>query len=434
MIHFILLVFLPALISAVQMNPLPRAVNTSLEQTFTLKKVSSSGSKRFTEADVVRATGLKPGSTVSADDLKQAAARLGESGVFAQVSYRFNGETADYTVVDAAQFVPVTFENFIWFSDNDLIQRVHISVPLFNGAVPFAGNLVDQVSASLDVILKEKGIHGHATSMMHGKLAGQIQSMQYHIDGVDVKIAEIKFAGAAPDHGLLLKEAIKKVAGENYLQSSFAEVIQLNTPQVYGKLGFLKAQFGTPKPVLVKDDPVQPIVVVEIPVQEGDQYTFSAASWTGANAIPVAELEKTIDLKPGAPADTTQLARDIARAKEIYGTKGYMNAQVKSTANLDNEKHTAVFNLAVNEGPLYYMGKLEIQVPDAERAELVRRTWGMHEGDIYDASYVKTFMIKHPRELASLAGWAPRYTQTIHDDTHFVDLLLKFEKFQREAK
>ncbi|HLJ28135.1 MAG TPA: hypothetical protein VKY85_15595 [Candidatus Angelobacter sp.] len=43
-------------------------------------------------------------------------------------------------------------------------------------------------------------------------------------------------------------------------------------------------------------------------------------------------------------------------------------------------------------------------------------------------------MTKHPRELAALNGWAPRYTQTIHDDTHVVDLTLKFERFQREAR
>jgi hypothetical protein len=43
-------------------------------------------------------------------------------------------------------------------------------------------------------------------------------------------------------------------------------------------------------------------------------------------------------------------------------------------------------------------------------------------------------MKKHPRELNALDGWAPHYTQTIHDDTHVVDLSLKFEKFQREAR
>src|SRR5215467_14481416 len=90
-------------------------------QSFKLNKVSSSGSKRFTEADIVAATGLKTGATITADDLKRAADRLAQSGAFSQVNYRFSGDAAQFELVDAAQFLPVTFENFIWFSDADLL-------------------------------------------------------------------------------------------------------------------------------------------------------------------------------------------------------------------------------------------------------------------------------------------------------------------------
>ncbi len=403
-------------------------------QTFLLKKISASGSQRFAEADIIKATGLKAGSTVTANDLKEAANRLGQSGVFSQVSYRYEGFSANFSLVDAEKLVPAAFENFIWFSDVDLVEQVHHSVPLFNGNVPLNGNLVDQVSAALDAILKEKGIQGRAVTLMNGGLGGPIQAMQFQIDGVTAKIAEIRFPGAAPERAAAMLEIIRKSGGENYAQSFFASMVKLNGPQVYGKLGFLKAQFGVPKPVIVKDDPVQPAVAVEIPVQEGDQYTFLTANWLGTAAVSAADLAKTITLRPGAPANVIQLARDIAAGKELYGTKGYMNAQVKSTATLDNDKHTATFDLQVNEGPLYHMGKLEVQAPDAQRADLTRRVWEMHEGDIYNASYIKTFLQKHRSELASLNGWSINFTQTIHDDTHVVDLNLKYEKFQREAK
>lgn len=403
-------------------------------QTFLLKKINVSGSQRFAEPEIVQATGLKPGSTVTADDLKEAANRLGQSGVFSQVSYRYDGISADFTLVDAAKFVPATFENFVWFSNADLVQRIHRTVPLFNGSVPLAGSLPDQVSAALDAILKEKGVPGHTVETMGGKLGGSLEAARFQIEGVTAKISEIRFVGAAPERIPALLQATRKTAGDNYMQSFFADVIKLNAPQVYGKLGFLKAQFGPPKLVIVKDDPVQPIVAVEVPVQEGDPYSFAAANWSGAAAVPLADLANVISLQPGSPADTIRLAGDLAKAKELYGTKGYMNAQVKSTATLDSEKHTAIFNLQVTEGPLYRMGKLEVQAPDPQRAELTRKVWGMHEGDVYDAGYVRTFLKKHPAELSALNGWFLNFTQTIHDDTHVVDLSLKYEKFQRETK
>ena len=409
-------------------------IPSAVGQSYMLKKVNSSGSTRFSEADIVKASGLKIGSNINAADLKQAADRLGQSGVFAQVSYRFDGDTASFTVVDAQQFLPATFENFIWFADADLVQRVHSSVPLFNGKVPVGGTLVDQVCAALDSIIKEKGVQGHTTPMMQAQLGGSMQAVQLRIEGTDVKIGEIRFPGAAPDHAAQLQKVIKLVAGENYLQSFFNQVIKENAPPVYGKIGFLKAQFGQAKAVIVKDDPAQPVVALEVPVQEGDQFTFLTANWTGVSSVPLAELAKTVELKPGSTADTTLIGLAVVKAKELYGSKGYMFAQVRSTATLDNEKHTAIFNLNVTEGPLYHMGKLEIQAPDPQRAELVRKVWEMREGDVYDASYVRGFMIKHPRELVGLNGWRPRFTQTIHDDTHVVDLSLKFEKFQNEAK
>ena len=403
-------------------------------QSFLLTNVTASGSKRFSAADIVKATGLKPGATVTVDQIKQAASMLSESGVFAQVGYRYDGRSAEYTVEDAEHFIPASFENFIWFSSAELVERVHNSVPLFAGQVPLSGNLTDQVSSALETILKEKHIAGHVISTPQSTLGGPVQSMQFQIDGLGIKIAEVRFPGAAPERISLLQQATKRMLEQSYQQSYCAQVIRENAPQVYGRFGFLKAQFGAHKLAILKDDPAQPVIAVEVPVQEGDQYTFAGANWSGASAISTADLGKTIDIKPGTPADTTQLARDIAVAKELYGVHGYMFAQVKSAATLDNEKHTAVFNLDVTEGPIYHMGKLQVQAPDPQRTDLVKQVWEMHEGDVYNASYVKSFLQKHPRELKSLEGWFIHFTQTVHDDTHVVDLSLKFDKFQQEAR
>jgi outer membrane protein insertion porin family len=337
-------------------------------------------------------------------------------------------------VVDAEQVVPATFENFIWFSDTELVEGVHAAIPLFKGSVPLTGDLADQITAALDSMLKQKGIAGHAVSMMQGTLSGQLQHMQFKVEGIDVKITEVRFPGASPDHTRLLQAATKVLIGEDYLRSNVAETVKRSAPGVYGRLGFLKAQFGAPKPVILQDDSSHAAIALEIPVQEGDQYTFAALTCTGASMVPSVELERNIGLKAGAVADTGQLARGIAAVKDLYGSKGYMYAQVRSTAVLDAEKHTARFNLEVKEGPIYHMGKLEIQGLEPERTQLVRKVWGLREGDVYDASYPPGFLKKHPRELAALDGWAARFTQTINDDTHVVDLSFKFEKFQREAR
>jgi outer membrane protein insertion porin family len=402
-------------------------------QSYTLKKVTVVGSKRFAEPDILQVINLKPGNTISAEDLKQAANRLTESGVFAQVNYTFDGLVAEYTVADAEQFVPATFENFVWLSEAELAARLHDSVSLFAGNIPLTGNLSDQICTTLDSILKEKGVPGHAVAKMTPP-TGPAQAVQFQVEGINVQIYEIRFPGANATRLQQLQAETKSLVGTTYFQSPVAIQLRQACLRVYGKLGFLKAQFAARRFVLSNSNPAQPEIALEVVIQEGDPYTFSSADWSGNQVFSTADLMKLVDLKPSGPADSVRLAGDIAAAKELYGSKGYMYAQIKSSATLDASDHTAVFHLAVQEGPLYHMGKLELQSLNQQQADLVRRVWELHEGDAYDASYPKIFLKKHPHELQVLNGWGAVFTQTIHDDTLAVDLTLKFQKLEEASR
>ena len=96
-----------------------------------LARVLVAGSQRYHEEDLVRATGLTVDTEVTADDLQNAANRLGNSGAFTTVQYLFKpaigtkGVEADFQVTDADKFLPAAFENFVWFSDGDLQEAVH---------------------------------------------------------------------------------------------------------------------------------------------------------------------------------------------------------------------------------------------------------------------------------------------------------------------
>ena len=120
-----------------------------------LVRVLVTGSERYHEDDLVRATGLKVDSQVTADDLQNAANRLGNSGAFSSVQFLFKpavgtkGVEADFQVSDAEKFLPAAFENFVWFSDSELQAAVHQMVPLYDGQLPTSGNMSDEVNAAL---------------------------------------------------------------------------------------------------------------------------------------------------------------------------------------------------------------------------------------------------------------------------------------------
>jgi outer membrane protein assembly factor BamA len=60
-----------------------------LPSAFKLISIKTTGTKRYKSEEVIAATGLQLGQTVSEDDFKKAARILGETGAFGDVLYSF---------------------------------------------------------------------------------------------------------------------------------------------------------------------------------------------------------------------------------------------------------------------------------------------------------------------------------------------------------
>ena len=112
---------------------------------FKLISIKTTGTKRYKSEEIVAASGLQLGQTVSEDDFKKAARVLGETGAFGDVLYSFQysaqGTKLELQVQDAERFVPARFDNLVWFSDQQLFDQLHAQVPLFQGQLPTAGEL-----------------------------------------------------------------------------------------------------------------------------------------------------------------------------------------------------------------------------------------------------------------------------------------------------
>jgi outer membrane protein assembly factor BamA len=104
---------------------------------YNLTAVQVKGAKRFKEADVTRLSGLTVGQPVRLADVTAAAERLGASGLFKSLNYRYvtnaDGMTVIFEFEEADWTVPVLFDNFVWFSADELTTAVRRDVPSFDG-------------------------------------------------------------------------------------------------------------------------------------------------------------------------------------------------------------------------------------------------------------------------------------------------------------
>ena len=361
---------------------------------YKLLSIHVKGLQRFTEPDVVSASGLRLGQFAGEEEFKQAAQKLGETGLFTQLnySYKYSSEGCDLElqVAENDHLVPIIFDNFVWFSDDELLRMLHERVPLFDGRVPGGGHLTDQIADALGTILAERKIGGRVEYMAAGPLNGAIESYDYKLSMHAVVIRNMDFPGAVEPETPLLQAAAKSLAGQDYLRTKMRVQEKFNFLPVYFARGYLKAQFAEAQ-AKVAEDGAQTLVDVSFPVTPGVKYNLTDVKFSGNNVFPAEKLRELIHLKTGEPANAVQLADDLQQIHRLYGTKGYLFAHAEATPTMDDAAATVAYQLNVTEDEMYRMGELNIDGIPPENSTKMLAQWQMKKGDAYDSSYPQRF-------------------------------------------
>src|SRR5689334_13473656 len=127
--------------------------------------IETEGLQSMTTETVIATSGLKIGEAFSVDALDAAAERLVSSGLFKKVAYRTRNVGANVTITFQLEEVkgqssPVVFDNFIWFTDEELAAAIVREVPSFNGSAPDIGNTNEAIKKALQNLLTEHKLPG----------------------------------------------------------------------------------------------------------------------------------------------------------------------------------------------------------------------------------------------------------------------------------
>jgi len=373
-----------------------------LSDQFTLTSIEVTGNKHYTRDQVVPITGLHTGQSVSDDGktvnediFRKAVEAVGKTGAFSNVSYRYEysakGTKFELQVRESDKFLVAQFDNFVWFSDSELIAELRERVPLFDGALPTSGTMTDQVSHVLERMLSERSLSGTVEYIPTAqKTGGPIDAITYHLSDVTIHIANIDFSGSAPAESTLLKSAAKPLIGQEYSRSMFRVQDRFNFEPIYLARGYLKAEFADSQTKLSGHGNASEILVdVTIPVTPGRQYKVAGTEWTGNTLFPTEKLQSLIHLRAGEPANAVQLVEDLQAIQQLYGTRGYVAAEAMAAPGFDDASSTVRYVLELHEGDLYRMGTFEVEGLETGLSRAVSDLWKLQTGTPYDTSYSK---------------------------------------------
>jgi outer membrane protein assembly factor BamA len=372
---------------------------TAYAQTSALKEVHAEGMKILTEAQVVELTGLVNGSQVGKQDLQDAADILVRSGLFAKVSYSFTTKNdaviATYRVEENPR-LPVTYDDFPWFSDSELTEAIKKDLPFYNATLPEAGTVVDKAANSISAFLAE---HGTTASVEHSVVAnplGEGSIQQFAISGDPPRIASVEFGDANLTNNRAVQRHLPEIVGKPYSRVAIDIFLAEAIRPVYLQQGNLRPKIG-PAEVRLSGNPNQKLpdkIPVFIPCTPGPVYQWKSVEWQGNSVLSTMTLTNALGMKASDVADGMKIEGGLDHAKEEYGHLGYLDAKLNAEGKFDDTAHTVSYFVTVSEGQQYKFNAMTITGTSLAAERIIRDAWPQKAGDVFDKAVFEQLLTR----------------------------------------
>jgi outer membrane protein assembly factor BamA len=415
------------------LRPALQNVSTSQseEGSATLASVEITGSKRFTSEQIATAIGLKVGSQVTRADLQQAANALAQLGPFTNVQYRYttqaNGVVVQFQVADAPS-IPVFFDNFPWFTDDQLDVALKGATPLYDGTAPEHGTLLDSLANSLGLFLVAHGYPGNVSHELTSRVFTNEKVQKFKVDNAGVDVASVTFTDPLAQSDRGIRTRLADLIGKPYSRTTI-ELFELEQVRpVYLSHAYVHVQFGPLKRQINSSDRSQ--VTIVAPIDPGPAYTWAGVTWTGATAISPASLDSTVKLVPGQSANGMIIEATWQAVQNAFTSLGYLDVTLTPKPHYDDALKHVTYTVDINQGPQYRMGQLILSGLSVEGERRIRGAWQIQPGEVFDETKYEEFLA-HGIEKA-FAGFPAHYDKIgryLQKDpkSDTVDVMMDFE-------
>lgn len=364
-----------------------------------LAKVEFVGLQQSKPEDLIAASGLQVGEMIDVDALDAAAEKLLASGLVTKLAYKLRERagvaTVTFDVVEALKRgnLPVVFDNFVWFTPEEITSAIRKEVPNYDGTAPESSAVIESIRHAVAELLLAHKIRAEIEYLPATNERGAQAHHLFTAKGVQMPVCAISYPGAS---GVSEKELIdnsQSVTGEDYSRESVTGFADVALRRVYHERGFLRVKFGEPSARLAKGAQGCGAngVAVSLPVEEGLQYYWSGATWAGVAAVGAAELDAALGMRAGELANELKIERALHEVERAYGRKGYLAISLRPTPDFDEATRRVAYRFDVREGAQYRMGTLEVVGLPAADADRLKAKWKLRAGEVYDATYAEAF-------------------------------------------
>jgi len=409
-------------------------IAASAHAQYTVGSVAYKGGAPYTDAELTSVAGLEAGQMMATDALGNAAQHLLDTGLFddVQATYTQQGKALHITFqvkpTPLARLLPVSLEDFVWFTPEEIAAALHAQLRLYRGVSSDAGSFSDSIQSALEQMLAAKGVHA---KLSHGIVEPTNEHPQrvvdYRVESPLVRLIKVDLTGPVP--GPLQTEvskALTAATGKPYNEGLAGLTLEDRILAPAHNAGYIAAALkDMHRSVAASANANAVDVSVSATLDAGAPYTVSAITLDPGPLYSAADLARDAQLHAGDLASATQLIKTELPLQAAYLKQGHLDAYVTATPTRDDAAHTVAYTLKAVPGEIYHLKTLTATGLDPAAQRAFDAAWTMKEGDLYDATYIATFLKKNIAQQV-FQPYGVSYRAVGDPQTHLVDFTITF--------
>lgn len=388
----------------------------------TIGSIHVEGNSRLPAAAIIGASGLKPGVSVSPQDLQAASQRLMDTGLFLSTNYRYvPARSQEKPVIDVTLIVAEIAElrpcriQITGTEEEGVWAWLQKNEPLVEKRIPANDAAESLYLRAIERFIAER--LGRKEKVI-AKLAGPPMSYVFRPE-ILPKVAAVRFEGNQSIPAADLAKALGRVAvNSEYTEIEFRSWVEYNLRPLYENIGRLRVSF----PRVSVDPDASGALAVTTAVEEGAVYHLEALEIAGEDLPPA--VPNLMESTPGDVINWQAITTGARKLESALAHYGYLNASSKIDRMLDDRKYLARVTVTLRKGQQSKMGELRIAGLDAQSEARNRARWPLAPGAPLDLDAVKSFRFEIPRSAATLRIHFRLQPQTGSD---LVDVLYTFQ-------
>jgi outer membrane protein insertion porin family len=405
--------------------------------------------------------GIKVGDRYDREKIRQNFSALWDTGLLENAKIEAEPSPAGVTLVVTVEERPIVKDvEFVGnkkLSTSQIKDRLKEAKVTVRAGAPLSLRDVARARSAIADYYVEQGFRSASVDYRIDDISKTEKKVVFLIDeGDKVKIESISFTGNTAASAQSLRNAMHKTK-----VATFWRILSDDT--VYNQVNYeadvesIKALYQSKgyKDVVVKD-PILDVYIVNpnakptkikrrvritVPIVQGDKFytntiTVVRVQQNGQAADPPEPsvypgallLKRFWELPPGSVLNRDRLIEGLAGIEAMYKTRGYIYWFADPVFKEVGRDRVDI-EVRIFEGDKFYLGRLEVQGNTQTRDKVIRREFGLDEGDVMDMEAVKKSIQKISQLGYFKLGEEPQFG--VRGEEKKVDIVLKGQETSR---